>query len=369
MTPISSRLVPLSLGLVCIPPACTPDKNTEESAPKPTHTDDPTVPTVPTSPGCVIDEGGVCRSVLLDDIEIIVADEGICMPGASLLLDDGQLVAAASCYDDGQILITRSTDLSTFSTPEPLDTLASDCTGATFDGRSFLYFVQWPGGLTRAEVTSSGLGPSEALTLTGASAVPYWPQAVGTERGVLLGFVESQTSASIATSEDGTSFAVEPAPIQTDNMRGVLVHVGQTAEGRSALTHQNADIYWTFTSRVQMSDDGETWSAPTVIDEGNVHDAFPVARADTGADIYFLKAGPYQELNVFRRSLGEDGALGPVQSVTDPEVGHVEKPQARRLRDGRIALMFAMRRAPYQYDIGLVILDGDAPSPGARSLQ
>ncbi|MEQ1572286.1 MAG: hypothetical protein ABMA64_42065 [Myxococcota bacterium] len=308
-----------------------------------------------------MDDGGTCRPVQLDDISTIITGEGICMPGATFSLD-GQLVAAASCYDAGQVLIARSADNHTFSAPEPIDAVASDSTGATVDGRSYLYFVSWPGGLTRAEVTLTGLGPSESLTLVGASTVPYWPQAVGTEWGVLLGFVESQTSASLATSEDGVSFAVEPAPIGTDNLRGVLLHVGQTAGGRSVLAHQNADASWSFTSRVQLGGDGASWSEPIVVDDGNVHDTFPVARLDAGADLYFLKAGPTQELNVFRRSLGEDGALGPVQSVTAPVVGHVEKPQARRLADGRLALMFAMRKATYQYGIGLAILDHDAPT-------
>lgn len=356
MPPLSSRLVSLSLALACIQPACTrPDEVFDE-------VDEVDEPVVPPSSGCVIDEEGDCRKVLLDDVVTIVSDQGICMPGAGFALSDGSFVAAVSSYDAGQILIARSADLRTFSAPEPIDTLASDCTGATVDGRSFLYFVKWPGGLTRAEVTSSGIGSSEALTLASASATPYWPQAVGTEQGVLLGFVESQTSASLATSDDGVQFAVEPAPLGTDNMRGVLVHVGQTTSGQSVLTHQNADISWSFTSRVQRSDDGTSWSEPIVVDDGNVHDAFSVARLDAGADIYFLKAGPDQELNVFRRALGEDGTLGPVQSVTAPEVGHVEKPQARRLKDGRIALMFAMRKSPEQYDIGFAILDGDAPA-------
>jgi hypothetical protein len=316
------------------------------------------------SPGCVVDDGGSCRAVTNDDVVVIVERDGVHMPGAGFVLDDGSFVAAVSAYDAGQILIARSADLRDFSEPQAIDdSPVSDCTGASIGGRHYLYFVAWPGGMARSEVTDAGEGPSEGVTIAGTAVTPYWPQAVGTARGVLMGFVESQTSAWLAASDDGVSFVASEAPVGTDNMRGVLVHVGRTAGGESVFTHQHADESWYFTSLVQWQDGGATWSEPIVVDDGadNVHDAFPVARLDSGADIYFLKAGPLFELNVFRRYLGERGELGPVQSVTDADVGHVEKPQARRLRDGRIALMFAMRRTMERYDIGFAVLDGDAP--------
>ena len=47
--------------------------------------------------------------------------------------------------------------------------------------------------------------------------------------------------------------------------------------------------------------------------------------------------------------------------VTSGAVGHIEKPQPRRLSDGRIALSFAIRRAPQVYDLAIAYLAADAP--------
>ena len=147
-------------------------------------------------------------------------------------------------------------------------------------------------------------------------------------------------------------------------MPGVLAHVGRTRGGKWVLTHQVADELWQFKSFVQISTDGEAWSAPVSIQpqSDNAHDAFPIRRQDEGSDLYYLRPGPAGELNVLRRMLGEDGSLGVEQAVTDATIGHVEKPQARRLPDGRLVLMFARRSSATDYDIMLGLLDGDSPS-------
>jgi hypothetical protein len=80
-----------------------------------------------------------------------------------------------------------------------------------------------------------------------------------------------------------------------------------------------------------------------------------------GVDLYYLRGGPRNEFNVHRRAMTENGTLGPEEVVTAPDVGHVEKPQPRRLADGRIAVMFAVRRGERDYDLALAVLDGDAP--------
>ena len=111
------------------------------------------------------------------------------------------------------------------------------------------------------------------------------------------------------------------------------------------------------------SDAGATWSEPVKVaaQDPNVHDAFVVTRLGDGADLYYLHAGADGDLNTHRRALHEDGTLGPEQVVTAPEVGHTEKPQPRRLLDGRLAMRRELRRSDKIYDLVVATLDGDAP--------
>ena len=106
---------------------------------------------------------------------------------------------------------------------------------------------------------------------------------------------------------------------------------------------------------------------------GDVSDAFPIARRDGGADVYYVTNAVVRrttavvfsheetETTVRRRTLDEDGTLGPEQIVTSNEVGDVAKPQPRRLADGRLALMFTIQRSREERSLALSVLDGDAP--------
>jgi hypothetical protein len=127
----------------------------------------------------------------------------------------------------------------------------------------------------------------------------------------------------------------------------------------------SGDEQWAFKAFVQLSrDGGGTWSSPALISTAeDVHDAFPLARRSGGADLYYLRASAPGTFHVHRRALGEDGALGVEQVVTAPELGHIEKPQARRLPDGRVSLSFVIRRSDetFEYDLALEILEDDAP--------
>jgi hypothetical protein len=126
-----------------------------------------------------------------------------------------------------------------------------------------------------------------------------------------------------------------------------------------------ADASWSFHSVVLVSrDEGTSWvaasAAPTgILADGNVHDAFPIARKDEGADVYYVREATDGQ-TVWRRALHEDGSFGPEQGVTSTALGSVAKPQPRRLPDGRIAMMLALEHDPTDQDLALVVLDGDA---------
>jgi hypothetical protein len=314
---------------------------------------------------CPIRQQNGCRVVQAGDVKTLFASEGILMPGATFTLPDGSFAAFAPRYEQAVALRVRSTDLVRFTSPEVVAGNVADMTGARGRAGTFLYFAGATG-LYRSTVDAVGqLAQPVPVNIQGVPIVPYWPQATGLRDGrVLLAFVEQQTRAFLAESRDGVTFEQRPTPVPAGVRRGILAHVGETKRGAWVFTHQIADASWSFTSLVHLSrDQGSSWSEAIVVapNATDVHDAYPITRTDEGADLYYLHVGDAGVFSVFRRALLEDGTLGPEQAVTGPEIGHVEKPQARRLPDGRIALSFAVRKTNGAYDVRLAVLDADAP--------
>lgn len=310
-----------------------------------------------------------CVPVGVADLKTLVMG-GINMPaGFFHRPEHSDFLAVGPHYDTGTLMASRSFDGGAFELATGLPfTPSSDATGVN---RS-LYFVHRPSGagsfgLYRSQLTDAGFAAATAVALNGSPIVPYWPQATALPDGrILLAFVESQQRAFLALSDaTGTQFQVAPAPgTSPAPIRGVLAHVGVTAGGQWIFTHQEADPSFRFTSLYQLSSNGGgQWSTPKNVSPAfdNVHDLRPFQRLDVGADLYYLRVGGGNFFSTFRRMLKEDGSLGPEQEVTGVDVGHVEKPQAFRLPDGRVALMFARRIDPMRYDLCLVYLDGDAP--------
>jgi hypothetical protein len=328
------------------------------------------------SPCPQVVDGG-CQPIGATEIVTLSQDAAIEFPGISFFWPDGTTRAIYPRYDTGQLFSAGSTDLVTFTAAERLPVaLASDTTGVTLGEDRILFFYGrlGPAGalaLQRALVPATG-DPStpSAVTITGADGVePYWPQTVALPDGrILLGFVEAARDANrrsyLGTSSDGgLSFAMRPAPFGAQARPGILIHVGLTASGAWVLTWQESDASFRyFTSYVQLSaDQGQSWTDPIRIvpDNDNVHDAFPVTRQDSGADLYYLPETG--DLNVFRRRLDDDGTLGPEQRVTTAELGHIEKPQPRRLPDGRLGMLASRRMGANDYRVFFTVLEGDAP--------
>jgi len=312
---------------------------------------------------CVIAEGDRCRMVEPRDVATF-ASGAVQMPGFTYLAN-GALAALGTRSSDRRIVSSTSADLVSFTPVETLPWLAADV-----GGRKTLYFtsrIDATVGLFASALEGLVVHPPVPVTLEGSPVVvPYWPQAVGLEDGrTLLGFVEPQKRAFLAVDDgSGTRFRVGPWPNVSGDLRGVLAHVGTTASGAWVITHQSANADWRFSSFVQIStDEGASWSSPRNVEpnDPDVHDAFPIARADAGADLYYLHMAGPGEFVVHRRALHEDGTLGPAEQVTSGAVGHIEKPQPRRLPDGRIALSFAARRPGEVYDLAIAYLAGDAP--------
>lgn len=336
---------------------------------------------VPALP-CPIVEGDACRAVEPADVSSPSSTTGIEMPGATFALAGGNVLAVFPRYTTSQALSSTARSGSgpalPMGAPAPLAVAASsDITGATVDGAhlGLLYGRAAPGdalGLVGFAIDDEGaMGAPFSVELTGVVATPYWPQLAHLDDGRLaLAFVDASADAIrksyVGLSDDGGhTFAMREGPTGDVAKKGSLAHVGASSGGALVVTWQEADDNWLFTSWAQISDDdGMTYGAPIRVapESDNVHDTYVVERLDAGVDLYYLRDGGAGAFNVFRRPLSDDGALGPEQRVTSVALGHVEKPQARRLPDGRLALGFARRLSQNDYRATYVILAGDAPS-------
>ncbi len=328
------------------------------------------------SVGCVVRHGAACAAASLSDSAELVSTPGIWMPGAVLWRDtQPAMTAVIQDLASPSLDVFAGTDARSMSHVATYPTPAASATGGLVGGRSTLFYVARPDAvsaprLVRSLLEASGFSDGEPVTIRGTSAVPVWPQVFGLADGkILLAFVDPQKDAylGVGRPEDGIDAgpipAAQPAPLP-----GVLAHVGTTRDGALVLTHQIADAKYTaWRSYVQRSSDGgATWSAPARVapEWDNVHDAFPIARADAGADLYYLRvAEDIKDLQVFRRGMREDGTFGEEQRVIDGSFGHVEKPQPRRQPDGRIALSLSRRLSAKQYNVHLLVVEGDAPPP------
>jgi hypothetical protein len=321
---------------------------------------------------CPALRGRACRTIEPSDV-VTLASGAIHMPVGGLELAGGEFAAIGARLDDGRFVSSIVVaGRAPSSQVIPWMGVSEGTTVATADGGAALYLTAFDSAraqpsLLRARISPRGaIGGGERVTLTGATTFPEWPQAATLPDGrVLLAYRQLHTTAFLGVSDaTGLRFSVRPAPITPGVLRGVLAHVGVTKRGAWVLTHQVANEQWAFTSYVQLSRDaGATFSAPRNVQpaDPNVHDTSVVARLDEGADLYYVRAGSASGLSVHRRMLREDGSLGPEQLVTSAAVGHIEKPQARRLRDGRLAMTFARRVSDTVYDHALVMLHGDAP--------
>lgn len=316
------------------------------------------------TPCPVVTRAGGCRAATSREV-VTIASEGLLLPAAGFSVGDGFLAFGVR-WGDARIVTSKSPRSWVFDAADTLPwDAANGATGVTTRGKHVLYFLAALEGAPSLHAATLRDGVLEApspVALDGAYRAPSWPQAVALADGrVLLAFVVPQQQVMFGV-DDGTGlhFTMRTAALEEPDLTGVLAHVGTTARGSWLLTYQVADAAWRFRSHVLVSrDEGASWSRAQAgaLSAGEpVADAFPLARRDQGADVYYVK-----QKAVFRRVLSEDGSLGKEQAVTSSELGAVAKPQPRRLPDGRIALMLTLQRTSTAKDLALVVLDGDAP--------
>ncbi len=294
--------------------------------------------------------------ITADDL-VVVHSGGLVMPCGVTVVDDA-LLALGVDVEVGHIVAYRTTDGASFEPIEvPAEILAFDCSiDSPVDGRVFFTGrIDGRTGVWQLQARSLDDDP-RAVEL---GSLPYWLQATRTgDDRVLLGFADPDREAAdghLALGDrGGGTFMDLTSPIPSA-LRGLLVHVGSQRDGALAITWQEADPSFRFASFLAISPDHTSWSEPIPIapEFDDVHDAFLLARGERDLDVYYLRQA--DAFSVFRRPY--ESAFGAETRVTDATVGHVEKPQPRRLPDGTIALLFAIRRSTTSYDLALARLN------------
>jgi hypothetical protein len=300
--------------------------------------------------------------VVASDVVTLVRG-GLVLPAAWFSLEGGGAVAYGIRWGARNLVTVRSDRPFAFSGETVSSEPTTAASGLFVRGDAILYFVG-SDTLRRAVLRDGELDGSSPVELHGATAgvIPNWVQAAPLADGrVLLGFVEPQTLVRVGVNDGtGTTFDLRALPIDEPSTNGLLAHVGTTGGGAWVVGYQVADASLQFHAGVVVStDEGATWRPPIALGPAT-SDAFPIARPTGGADIYYTIASS-GETRIFRRALHDDGSTGPEQAVTDEQVGPVQKPQPRRLVDGRVVMMFTLDHGQGVGDLVATVLDGDAP--------
>ncbi len=329
-------------------------------------------PVAPPIAAPIAAQGAAVRVVTARDVEP-VATGGIGMPAGFVAHAGGARTAFASRWkDDGssELVALRAAPGGPFGGETVLARGVDNGTTVDVAGQPFVYFVAaTPMGVSvqRRAIHDDGFGPAEDVRIAGAPRNLAWVQAAAAPDGrIVLAFADPQRAPYTAVSDDeGRTFRASASLALNGVDPGTLAHTAVAKDGTMFVTQQRADASGRFASYVRVSTDGLQWSAPRQLttSSDNVHDAFPLARKDGGVDVYYLM--PSAAAGGFvchRRAVQADLSLGAEQRVTADDVGPVEKPQARRLADGTISLLFARNREfARSYDVAYAHLDGDAP--------
>jgi hypothetical protein len=313
------------------------------------------------SPCPVYTRGGACRPLRAKDV-VTLATGGLVLPGAWFSLAGGGALAFGVRWGSERLVAVRSARALTFDSGESLSTESKNAaTGVSFRETQSLYIVAG-NGLQRVSLNAGQLEPGVPVTLDGTTLTPSWPQAAALPDGrVLLAFVEPQRKLFVGV-DDGTGlrFRVRELQLKERDLTGVLAHVGTTNTGAWVLTYQVADSASHFRASALVStDEGASWKEPVDLGDATA-DAFPIARNDHGADLYYT-VGVGGVRSIRRRALHDDGSTGPEQFVTADEIWSAQKPQPRRLVDGRMAMLFTLDHGPRNGDLAFAVIDGDAP--------
>lgn len=173
-----------------------------------------------------------------------------------------------------------------------------------------------------------GSGKDVMLTFRGDEAGPQWQRWHGGDRpGESIKLVSSRVAYPrvVPMGKDGCFFSFQRPP-----------------SGGYMATYYS------------VSRDCAVWSEPVELsppkapNKADVHDAFALPRQDGGTDVYYVypsfkgKAARFPVgFDLYRRSVGIDGSLGPEQLLTDRLHFNPFAPSAHRLADGSVLVSFS----------------------------
>ncbi len=285
--------------------------------------------------------------------------------------------AANSDYTSGRLYAARTTEFGVFSAPELLPLGAERIHGSPsrvqLNDSSYLYFVKTeglssPANLYRARFQAGLFEAPEALeAVSGIFGLLSWPKFIADgQGGVALAYRNAQSLAYFMRSDDGLRFE---APVQISQAQIAIPTVESFPQGPLVYTFQIPGQ--TYVAYFALSSDrGETWTVPAPITTAstNVHDATAVPRLDGDMDLYYIYPDGPHGFSVHRRALTRDGALGPEELVTTPQLGNAQKPHVQRLSDGSLMFSYARvtRLHPQGYPDALALTVARIAADAAR---
>jgi hypothetical protein len=278
-------------------------------------------------------------------------------------------------FTNGRIHVATSTDGKNFAPAgeAPIGTRA--LRGGPSAIGELLYFIEADAlaaapSLARARFASDEdtFEEAEALpAIGGVDSILSWPRFLARRDGSMaVVFRDGFGHGKVGFSADGVSFegiaTVEASAVAQPEL-------GEHADGSLVFTFQTPVNDEPMISFFRRSSDGTSWTDPVRVStaSSNVHDARIFERIDGGLDLYYIYPVRRPGFSMFRRRIELDGALGPEQQLTLPELGDATKPAPQRLRDGRVLLLYAeiTRRALQGYPTEQILralwFYGDAP--------
>lgn len=310
---------------------------------------------------------GACRALGVGDLRF-VHHGGVVMPAG--LVEAGGLLALGVDVQTGELVAASAQPGQTFAAqPTPGGITVFDGSTLQFAGSSALYFSGRKGtkrGLYSINIAAGRWGEATEVLVDEHAPNAYWPQVSNApDAKVLLSFADpsrSQAAGHLARSDSsGLHFAEMSTPVPS-GLGGLLVHASANATGDILLAYQQALPSGVFRTYVHMRH-GEEWSSALALSTASsqVHDAYPVLREDGDFDVYYLRDDPEDDsFSVYRRHVRSAAEWGPEQRVTEAAIGHVEKPQFRRLPSLGAWLLFSVREGS-EYGLAVAPIASDAP--------
>jgi len=251
------------------------------------------------------------------------------------------------------------------------------------NGKGWLYFASSNASLApiylwRARIDGTRLASPQRLSdAAGLHRLGQLPRWVGAGQDVMLTFRGDEAGPQWQRWPGGDKAGVS---IWLGSGRVAYPRVVPMGKGGCFFSYQRPPKGGYMATHYKVSRDCLTWSEPVELspakapNKPDVHDAYALPRQNGGVDVYYVypsfkgkEARFPVGFDLYRRSVANDGSLGPEQLLTDRIHFNPFAPSAHRLSDGSVLVSFSDiqengEKGVARAQLTLFRLDRDAPS-------